>query len=100
MADNPINQKIESALSSLDGLKHAEADDALFDGIWHRLNEKKNNLKAIVPMRTVWLAAASFALIIALNVSLLLKNEPNSHSTEGGHSPAARAIAQSYLNVN
>jgi hypothetical protein len=99
MEDSRINQKIDAALSSLDGIQQAEADDALFEGILYRLDEKKINVRAIVPMRTVWLAAASFALIVALNASLLLTNAPNGKNTEGVHSAAA-AIAQSYLNPN
>ncbi len=97
MENNRINQKIDAAMSSLDGIQRAEADAALFDSILHRLDEKKINVRTIVPMRTVWLAAASFALIVSLNVVLLLQNGVN---TEGSPSAAARAIAQTYFNQN
>jgi hypothetical protein len=97
MNNKTINQKIEAALSSLDGIQQAEADDALFDGILHQLNEKKIKVTAIVPMRTVWLAAASFALVVSLNVVLLVQNQRH---TEGGHSSAARAISQIYFSPN
>jgi hypothetical protein len=96
MDNNNINQKIDAALSSLDGIQRAEADDALYDSILHKLTEKKIKVRAIVPMRTVWLAAASFALIVSLNVVLLVQNVKN---TEGSSS-AARAISQTYFNQN
>jgi hypothetical protein len=97
MEDNRINQKIDAALSSLDGIKRAEVDDALFDGILHKLDEKKIKVRTIVPIQTVWLAAASFALIASLNVVLLIQNRGN---TEGSPSTAASAIAQTYFNQN
>lgn len=97
MEDNRINQKIDAALSSLDGIQRAEAEGALFDSILHKLEEKKIKVRSIVPMRTVWLAAASFALIISLNVVLLLQNALH---TEGSSSAAARVIAQTYFNQN
>jgi hypothetical protein len=95
MDNNQINQKIETALSSLDGIQRAEADDALYEGILHRLDEKRIKVSTIVPMHTVWLAAASFAIIVSLNVVLLVTNNP-----DNGHHSAASAIAQTYFNQN
>jgi hypothetical protein len=97
MENNRINQKIDAAMSSLDGIKRAEVGDALFDSILHQLDEKKINVTTLVPIRTVWLAAASFALIVALNAVLLVQN---ARYTEGSPSAAASAIAQTYFNQN
>jgi hypothetical protein len=97
---NKINEKIDAALLSLEGIKRAEADDALFDGILQRL-EKKTVVAVLVPMRMVWLAAASFALILLLNVaSFVAKSNGVSQkrgNNEGVHSEAAMAIADIYL---
>ena len=100
MENNKINQKIDAALSSLDGIQRAEADNALFDGILQKLDEKKIKVRQIVPMRTVWLAAASMALVVAMNVALLVSSGQNEGNTEGVHSAAATEIARTYLNLS
>lgn len=57
---------INAILNSLDGLQRAEPSPFLFAKIQNRLAARPD----YVPMRTVWLAAASFALLAVLNWQL------------------------------
>ena len=107
MKDNNSHQKIEDALSSLEGIERAEADPSLYDSILQRIDARKTKIQKIIPMRTVWLAAASFVFMTLLNVvSLIHKSKKQQNAlakhgvTEGGYSAASAAIAHIYLNQN
>ncbi|MGF7217965.1 hypothetical protein GGR92_004142 [Spirosoma lacussanchae] len=56
---------IDDVLSSADGLQRAEPGPFLFASIRNRLTDRAVPVR--LPMRTVWLAAASFGLLVVLN---------------------------------
>lgn len=62
-------QWIDEILNSTDGLQKASADAHLFSRIERRLRECE-----FVSPKTVWLAAASIAILVAVNVVLIKKS--------------------------
>ncbi|WP_077922284.1 hypothetical protein [Spirosoma sp. 209] len=56
---------INDVLGSVDDLQRAEPSPFLFASIRNRIAEKAAPVR--LPMRTVWLAAASFGLLVVLN---------------------------------
>ncbi|GAA4415849.1 hypothetical protein GCM10023187_46720 [Nibrella viscosa] len=60
---------INTVLSSLDDLERTSPNPFLLAKIRHKL--AADNGMVLVPKRTVWLAAATFALLTLLNWSLL-----------------------------
>jgi len=58
-------QWINKVLGSLDGIQRAEASPFLFAKIRNRLTAEPAPI--YVPLRTVWLIAASFAMLLLLN---------------------------------
>ncbi len=103
MKEEEINQKIDAALTSLDDLKKAETDDALLGNIMQRIDNQRLRVQKMVPMQTVWLAAASFALIVVFNISSLIfksrDDRDGKFSVSTEHS-AARSLAQTYFTPN
>jgi hypothetical protein len=59
---------INEVMDSLDDVKSAEAGPFLYNRI---LNKLEKGEKAYAPARLVWLAAASLALLVLLNVFIL-----------------------------
>lgn len=67
---------IEEVLESAGNIKPAIPDAQLFNQILERIEEK-------VPMRWVWMAAASLLLLVALNVKLVyFKSKKEKSATE------------------
>mgnify|MGYP001619871189 CR=1 FL=1 len=62
-------QWIDEILNSTDGLQKASAGAHLFSRIERRLRESE-----FVSPKTVWLAAASIAILVAVNVVLIKKS--------------------------
>ena len=60
---------INDTLNSLDGMRQAEPSPFLFAKIRNRLATSPS--VAYVPMRTVWLAIASFTLLLLLNLQII-----------------------------
>ena len=60
---------INDVLGSLDRLNRTEPSPFLFAKIRNRLSDSPSS--AYVPMRVVWLAAASFAVLALLNWQLI-----------------------------
>lgn len=84
---------IEEVLSSTQKLQRAEAPA----GLWQKVQEKVNNetkVIALVPKRTVWLAAASIGVLVALNW-VALRNYQNPSERV---SPVESLIEQYQLN--
>ena len=105
MKDNNIHQRIEDALASLEGIERAEVDPSLYDSILQRVDAQKTKMKKIIPMRTVWLAAASFAFMTFLNVASLIyksQNKQNALAKQGltdgiSRTPSARGEGGLFL---
>ncbi len=75
---------IEEILNSAENIQRVDASERLFAGIQSRLHSKVRQIE-MVPARTVWLAAASIALLFALNFAALTysaqQKQTASHST-------------------
>ena len=70
---NMENEKwTEEVMNSLDGIKKAEPGPFLYNKILHKINE---GISEYTPMKIVWLAAASFAILIILNWTAAQKNK-------------------------
>jgi len=79
---NRSNPRIEEALQSLDGLQRAVPRPDLFSDVvkrLDRLNADANVRK--ISVAAVWLAAASFALLVSLNIGLVVKYKVASEQT-------------------
>jgi len=100
MTNFEIDRKVKEAMGSLDGMKPAEVNERIWVGILDRIEDERRlqGLKKIIPMRTVWLAAACFGLVVFLDVSFLLGKRRNNADTASVHGRrAAAAIADVYL---
>ena len=76
---NSKNQKIEEVMNSLDGIQKAEPNPFLYSKILNKISEKANEY---TPMKIVWLAAASFALLLLLNWQALRSNHTGSKTND------------------
>jgi hypothetical protein len=92
MKEVEIQQKIDTTLSSLDGITPVEVDDSLFDSMLQRIETRQLRIE-MIPMRTVWLAAACFGLILWVNITCLVLKRHQQQESE-----AAAVIARTYLN--
>ncbi|MCX6214483.1 hypothetical protein [Spirosoma sp.] len=70
---------INDILDSLDNLQRTEPNPFLFAKIRDRLLSAPQTV--YVPTRTVWLAAASFALLTLLNVHLSTQQSASTNAT-------------------
>jgi hypothetical protein len=82
---------VKEVMNSLDDVRSAEATPFLYTRILSKIDSKKTEYS---PMKLVWLAAASFALLIFLNVTILRSVRSKSSSTE------AQTLASGYNLLN
>jgi hypothetical protein len=68
-------KRINEVLNSLDKIQRAEASPFLYDRILYKINAEGSEY---TPARLVWLAAASFALLLILNITILKKAKNSS----------------------
>jgi hypothetical protein len=64
------NKKIDEVLNSFEGIKSAEANPFLYNRI---LSKIQSSGKEYTPAKIIWLAAASFFLLLFLNISAIRK---------------------------
>lgn len=74
-------QWLNDVMGSLDGMERADPNPFLFAKIEHRIQQASARL-AYVPARTVWLVAASFALLALLNWRVFQSGPAMSSSDE------------------
>jgi len=86
-------QKINEVLESLDQLQPAEPDAFLYTKILQKIRSVN---EAYTPLKLVWLAAASFLLLLLLNVQALRSSIPKKNTN------AVEELANGYqlLNTN
>jgi hypothetical protein len=72
------NKKIEDVLNSLDGIKSAEANPFLYSRILNKIQETS---REYTPAKIIWLAAASFLLLLFLNISAVRKVMTNKNES-------------------
>ncbi len=65
---------ITEVLQSTDDIGRVEAEAALFAGVKARLKGQVRAVKNL-PAQTVWLAAASLALLVVLNIAIISFNQ-------------------------
>ncbi len=80
---------IESMMNSLDGIRQAEPSPFLFHKIMQRAGEQP--VYEISP-KLIWLAAASFALLVALNIGAI----KNGSSPAGSETAPMKVLAAQY----
>lgn len=86
---------ITGILSSADKLPQVQADAALFNPIKARLKGQVRAVKNL-PVQTVWLAAASLALLIAVNVAILSFNRGGNSLSEQPPATEAYSLNNSF----
>jgi uncharacterized membrane protein YvbJ len=68
---------IEKVVNSTNGITQVNPKDDLFSKIQHRIRQENK-----VPSKTIWLVAASVAILIMLNISVInSKSESRNDST-------------------
>lgn len=72
---------IEETMNSLDGLRFTRASESLKERLYV-LAEEVKTIRPLVSRRTLWMTAASVALIIAVNVSTVLSAQRKTNHTE------------------
>lgn len=82
---------VNEVMNSLDDVRSAEATPFLYTRILSRIDSKKAEYS---PMKLVWLAAASFGLLIFLNITILRSVKSKSSATE------AQTLASGYHLLN
>ncbi|TAE21755.1 MAG: hypothetical protein EAZ91_24750 [Cytophagales bacterium] len=79
--DRSKEQWQKEVMGSVEGLERAEPNPFLFAKIQHRIQQASARV-AYVPARTVWLVAASFALLALLNWRAFQSESATSSSDE------------------
>lgn len=70
--------RIEEILNSTNGMTKVVPDEMLFSKILYKINQQKK-----LPAAYLWLAAASFALLLSVNVKIVFsKGSSSNNSTE------------------
>lgn len=96
MDNNGENRWIDEVLTSTDGMQKASPSDSLFFRIEQRQGQGITYAKR-VPLTTVSMAAASIALLVVINVTML-KNSPKAAEQERKTAPLETVIDYYGLN--
>jgi hypothetical protein len=83
---------IEEVLTTAESITAVEATVELWGGIKHRLSKPP-----MVSVTIVWMAAASFALLIALNLVVISKTGAGRSASVS--STGAYSLTDSYFNI-
>jgi hypothetical protein len=78
----PKEQWIEETLNSLDGMKQVTASEALKNRLKNIPITISPGIRVMVPKRSIWLAAASIALIIGINIAAIYTTQQQTADTE------------------
>ncbi len=84
---------INEVMNSLDDVRSAEVNPFLYNRI---LNKISSGTIEYTPMKIVWLAAASFALLLTLNFKVIRSD----NSTVKNTSTEVQTLASSYQLLN
>ena len=85
---NDLQQKIDETLSSLDGMRRAEASPFLYSKIRNRLQ----GLTEYVPQSLAWRMIAALVIVTLMNVLTLRHFKADKQSKSGG----AESVATEY----
>jgi hypothetical protein len=78
----PKEQWIEETLNSLDGMKHVTASEALKNRLKSIPITISPGIRVMVPKQSIWLAAASIALIIGINIVAIYTTQQQTADAE------------------
>jgi hypothetical protein len=78
----PKEQWIEETLNSLDGMKQVTASEALKNRLKSIPITISPGIRVMVPKRSIWLAAASIALIIGINIAAIYTTQQQTADAE------------------
>ncbi len=84
---------INEVMNSLDDVKSAEANPFLYNKILNKISSGKVEQ---MPLKLVWLAAASFLLLVLLNFSIIKKSDSASSKSKN----EVETLANSYQLIN
>lgn len=92
------NQNIERTLNSLEGIVKAETSPFLYDKVMNRLSGTEARVVTL-DRGIVWKAAASFAILIALNILVLVRNKYSENLTaQDNNNPVAKEYFSYFSN--
>jgi hypothetical protein len=86
-------KRIDEVMNSLDGIRGAEANPFLYTRI---MNKVETAAREYTPARLVWLAAASFAVLILLNLTAIKSITKGESATSSDF----KSVASSYNLMN
>jgi len=86
-------KRINEVINSLDGIRRAEASPFLYTRI---MNKAEATAKEYTPLRLVWLAAASFAVLVFLNLTAI----KSITKTESAGKSDLQSVASAYNLMN
>lgn len=92
--DMNTENRINKVMNSLENIQQAEASPFLYAKIIHKVN---NRIEAYAPAKLVWLAAASFALLLFLNFQALRSTKTSNTTTS---SSDIEQLANGYQLIN
>ena len=84
-------KRIEEVMNSLDGIQQAEPNPFLYNRILNRINSASGEY---APVKLVWLAAASLALIFLLNFTAIRR------TISGTENKTIESVASGYNLMN
>lgn len=84
---------VNEVMNSLEDIKSAEVNPFLYNSL---LNKISSGATEYTPMKLVWLAAASFALLILLNFKII----KNSASASKNTTTEVQTLAKGYQLLN
>ncbi|MCW3102804.1 MAG: hypothetical protein JWO09_1244 [Bacteroidetes bacterium] len=93
-------KRIDEVMSSLDGIRQAEPNPFLYTRIMNKVEAAKGEY---TPARIVWLAAASFALLVLLNLTAIrgiTKKESAGNSDFKSVASSYNLMNDNFINYN
>lgn len=78
----PKEQWIEETINSLNGYKQVAASDALKNRLKSIPITISPGIRVMVPKQSIWLAAASIALIIGINIAAIYSTQQQTTAAE------------------
>jgi len=78
----PKEQWIEETINSLDGMKQVTASEALKNRLKSIPITISPGIRVMVPKQSIWLAAASIALIIGINIAAIYTTQQQTADAE------------------
>lgn len=97
--DMNSEKRIKEVMNSLDGMHSAEAGPFLYSKIQSKINQPAGGYSGI---KLVWLAAASFAILVVLNIGVIkfINNSKTDKAEYQSSSTGYNLINTNYISYN